>query len=172
MGGKMHGLTAKLTLIGGVALGIVGCAPPGPVAAPPPGGIEAEHPSHEHPLGVEPELAAPPTSSPASAQAAVDHAQSTMTVWVDRGIDQETWWAALSPLLTINAQHDYQYVRTHAVPATRLLSAGVFEDLGTPYLASVTFETDAGRYRLLLQRLGESEPWLVERLEPVEAVIP
>ncbi len=78
------------------------------------------------------------------------------------------WWAALSPLLTSQAQQDYQYVDPANIPAHQVTGAGTIVDDSSRYAVSVDVPSDAGMYTIVLTRINGAAPWLAARFTPPE----
>ena len=109
-----------------------------------------------------------PSWDPASREAAVVAAQTAMTTFAQPSLDHDTWWAALSPLLTQQAQQDYAFVDPVNVPASAVTGPGVLRDDTSAYVATVEVPTDAGTYVLILTRTDATAPWLASRFTPPE----
>lgn len=107
---------------------------------------------------------------PASTAAALDAAQTAMAAFARPGLDFDTWWAQLSPLLTQQAQQDYAFVDPANVPATTVTGAAALVDDTSAYVATVAVPTDVGTYTLILTRADGASPWLASRFTPPEGV--
>ncbi len=104
----------------------------------------------------------------ASRTAVVEAAQAAMTAFARPGLDPQTWWAELAPLLTQQGQQDYAYVDPANVPASAVTGAGSLVQDTSAYAAVVEIPTDAGVYALTLTRADAHSPWLVARFTPPE----
>ena len=111
-----------------------------------------------------------PTWDERSRASAVQAAQTAMAAFARPSLDDETWWAELSPLLTQQAQHDYAYVDPANVPATAVTGPGVLVDESSAYVANVEVPTDVGVYTLVLTRADAGAPWLTSRFTPPKGV--
>jgi len=105
-----------------------------------------------------------------SRAAAVAAAETVMTAFARPTLDQTTWWAQLSPLLTQQAQLDYSYVDPANVPASAVTGHGALVDETSAYVARVQVPTDIGTYTLVLTRAGADSPWQASKLSPPEGV--
>ena len=85
-------------------------------------------------------------------------------------LEQEGWWADLSPHLTQRARQDYAYVQPAAIVATTLTGPGQITAEPSAYVVHVTVPTDAGAYELILARADGASPWLVARFLTPEGV--
>jgi hypothetical protein len=109
----------------------------------------------------------PPTDDPASRRSAVEQATAAVTAFARPGVDPETWWAELAPLLSPAALEAYSGTDPAKVPARAVTGAAWPGESASNYLATVFVPTDAGEYAVLLVREGGDAPWLVERLSQV-----
>ena len=107
-----------------------------------------------------------PTWDGPSRAAAVDAAQTAMAAFARPGLDYDTWWAELTPLLTQQAQQDYAYVDPANVLASAVTGPGALVDETSAYVANVEVPTDAGTYTLVLTRTDAAAPWLAGRFTP------
>lgn len=178
----MRGITAATSVL--VALtALTACAPeetgPPPTAAtspaqpsePPPAeptptatlvapGTPEYHDGHE----VEPPSS--PTWDDVDRQAAVDAAVTALELFARPDQPYEQWWAELGPLMSAQAQVDYQYVDPVNVPARAVIGGGVLVDETSASIAGVEVPTDVGTYVVTLSRTDDRAPWLVERFAP------
>lgn len=83
-------------------------------------------------------------------------------------LDHESWWAALEPLLSSEAQADYVYVEPASIPAREVTAEPSAREDTSAYIARVTVPTDIGDYTVLLSRQDANAPWLAERITPPE----
>ena len=83
-------------------------------------------------------------------------------------LDAETWWSALEPLMSTQAQQDYYGTDPARVPVAAVTGPGTLLDLDTKRLAIVHVPTDAGLYAITLSRSPEAPEWKVERIAPPE----
>lgn len=99
---------------------------------------------------------------------AIGAAETAVRAFARPDLGAQEWGAGLAPLLTPQAQQDYQYVDPANVPAHTVTGAGTITDETSSYAVSVTVPTDAGTYTVLLARLSGDAPWLVSRFTPPE----
>ncbi|WP_242493917.1 hypothetical protein [Sanguibacter massiliensis] len=111
-----------------------------------------------------------PTWDIPSRTAVVEAARNALAAFARPTLEQETWWAELSPLLTPQAQLDYTYVDPANVPATAITGPGTLTDETSAYVASVEVPTDVGTYTLVLTRADAESPWLASRITPPAGV--
>ncbi len=107
------------------------------------------------------------TQSRAAAAAA---GEEVMRAFARPDLDHESWWAALEPLLSSEAQVDYAYVEPANIPAREVTAEPSVREDTSAYIAHVTVPTDIGEYTVLLSRQDGNAPWLAERITPPEAV--
>ncbi|WP_157075281.1 hypothetical protein [Arthrobacter luteolus] len=91
-----------------------------------------------------------------------------MTAFARPSLEEDTWWAELEPLLNEQAAQDYAYVDPANIPATAITGPGSLTDESSAYVGYVDVPTDAGIYRLILNRSDAGSPWLVSRISPPE----
>ncbi|WP_152275396.1 hypothetical protein [Arthrobacter koreensis] len=91
-----------------------------------------------------------------------------MSAFARPSLDEDTWWAELGGLLNEEAAQDYAYVDPANIPATAVTGPGVLTDESSAYVGYVDVPTDAGVYRLILNRTDAVAPWLVSRISPPE----
>ena len=103
-----------------------------------------------------------------SRTAAVATATEAMGKFARPGLDYETWWAELEPLLSEEARSDYSFVDPRNVPASEVTGTGVLVDDSSANVAVVEVPTNAGTYTLTLSRLYGDSPWAAERIMPPE----
>jgi len=129
---------------------------------PPPSGYVDDHTGEKvTPIAV-------PTWDAESRSSVVAAAEKAMTAFARPSLDEETWWSELEPLLNAQAAQDYSYVDPANIPATAITGQGVLTDESSAYVGYVDVPTDAGIYRLILNRSDAVSPWLVSRISPPE----
>lgn len=106
------------------------------------------------------------TESRAAAAAA---GEEVMRAFARPDLDHESWWAALEPLLSSEAQADYAYVEPANIPAREVTAEPSVREDPSAYIVHVTVPTDIGDYTVLLTRQDANAPWLAERITPPEA---
>jgi len=130
--------------------------------SPPPSGYVDDHTGEKvTPIAV-------PTWDAESRSSVVAAAEKAMTAFARPSLDEETWWSELEPLLNAQAAQDYSYVDPANIPATAITGQGVLTDESSAYVGYVDVPTDAGIYRLILNRSDAVSPWLVSRISPPE----
>ncbi len=97
---------------------------------------------------------------------AIAAAEKALTAFARPDLSSTDWWAALSPLLTPQAQQDYQSVDPANIPAHKLAGSGTIVDESSTYAVSVEVPTDAGTYTIILTRRDGASPWLASRFTP------
>ncbi len=97
---------------------------------------------------------------------AIAAAEKALTAFARPDLSSTEWWAALSPLLTPQAQQDYQSVDPANIPAHKLTGNGTIVDDSSTYAVSVDVPTDAGTYTIILTRRDGASPWLASRFTP------
>lgn len=97
--------------------------------------------------------------APALVTGAATTAHEVLTTWSRPGLDYDTWWAALRPMLTPRAREGYAHTAPRRVPALTVtgdpeVTAGPTEDTVT-----VDLPTDGGTFGVALYRSGASQRW-------------
>lgn len=155
----------KVTTTGGalvLCLLLSGCAEPpvAPLASP------APPPSVPGPFTMDDEM--PATSGiiwdDATRAAATATANAVVSAFTQQGLDQNSWWAALLPYLTVAAANAYATVDVANIPATTIAGPASIVDTSTEFLVTLEVPTTGGTYIVLLQKFQNTDPWLVERL--------
>ncbi|MEU2201696.1 hypothetical protein [Isoptericola sp. NPDC019482] len=172
-----------------IALLLAGCASPEePVAAP----SAATGAASSQPPAAAPSRAAEATPDPsglvdedtgetikpqavpewdaASRSSVVDAAAVALRAFARPGLDSESWWAELQPLLTQQAAEDYAYVDPANIPVQKVTGAGKLVDKSSAYVGTVEVPTDVGAYTLILTRKSADAEWKVSRITPPEGV--
>ena len=111
----------------------------------------------------------PPTHDAGSSDAALAQATAAVTAFARPGLDAQTWWAELAPLLSPAALEAYAGTDPAEVPASAVTGPAWPGESASNYLATVFVPTTAGDYAVLLVREGGGAPWLVERISQVRA---
>lgn len=107
-----------------------------------------------------------PTWDSASRTAAVTAAETVMAAFARPDLPEDAWWAAVQPLLAVEAARDYAYVDPTSVPASEVTGPGTLVQDSSAHLAGVEVPTDVGPYLVLLSRADATAPWLAQRLTP------
>lgn len=98
--------------------------------------------------------------------AAIDAALKALAAFARPALPASDWWAALSPLLTPQAQQDYQYIDPATIPAHQVAGPGAIVENSSRYAVSIDVPSDAGTYTVILTRTSGTAPWLVARFTP------
>jgi hypothetical protein len=104
----------------------------------------------------------------ASAEKAVqDTAAKVMGLFARPDVPETTWFADLSPYLAPEYAEDAKYIDPARVPMRKITDGpAISRESGDPLTVTATFSTDAGRWRMLLHRSGQQQPWLVTAISP------
>lgn len=172
---RIHLITATAALAG--VLLLAGCSAPNDIDEPDPTPTAVQAPAPERPEGF-PVLGEPAGDDKAdfqSQQAAVQAAETAMTVFVTHDRDYEAWWAELSPLLTVEAQEAWAYTDPRMITVTQLTGPATIVDAPSSTLVIVDVPTDVGIWRLELVRAVEvgatsKGEWKAFTLMPPETV--
>jgi hypothetical protein len=78
-------------------------------------------------------------------------------------LSKAEWLQALSPYLTLSAALAYKTVNPATIPAHSVINAGTMQPGSTGAIATVDVPTDAGTFRVVLQRQADTT-WLVETI--------
>ncbi len=128
---------------------------------PPPGYLDVDTQETASPVKV-------PSWDSGSRTDVVESAENAMRAFARPGMDRDTWWAELEPLLTQQAAQDYAYVEPSVIPAKKVNGPGELVDDTSAYVGFVEVPTDAGIYTIILNRSDADAPWLVSRFNPPE----
>lgn len=109
-----------------------------------------------------------PAWNDAQRRAAAEAAAKSVAAFARPGLAADEWWKQLAPLLTEQAQSDYQYVDPANVPARKVTGPGKVTDESARLAARVEVRTDAGTYTVVLIRQDGASPWLAARFIPPE----
>jgi len=129
---------------------------------PAPGGTELDDESGGGTVDPKPA----PAWDDAQRSKAVAAAEKALTAFARPDLSSTDWWAALSPLLTPQAQLDYQSVDPANIPAHKVTGAGTIVDESSTYVVSIAVPSDAGTYTIILTRRDGASPWLASRFTP------
>jgi len=133
---------------------------------PTPTGTAVTPGTPEYHDGREVEPPSNPTWDDIDRAAAVAAAVEAVTLFARPDVPYEQWWAELAPLMSAQAQLDYQYVDPVNVPVRAVTGDGVLVDETSASIAGVEVPTDVGTYTVTLSRADDGAPWLVERFTP------
>ena len=109
-----------------------------------------------------------PAWDAAQRAAAVDAAVKAVTAFARPSLTADEWWKQLAPLLTDQAQQDYQDVDPANVPAHKVTGPGKVTDESARLAVRVAVPTDAGSYTVILIRQDGESPWLAAQFIPPE----
>lgn len=93
-------------------------------------------------------------------------AEGALAAFARPGLSAADWWSRVAPLLTKQAQQDYQHVDPSSIPAAQVTGGGTITDETSTYVVSVGVPTDAGVYVVVMTRLNGDAPWRVARFTP------
>ena len=126
-------------------------------------GVGHDHGADEH-YGI-PEV----TWDAAAEKSVKDTAAKVMGLFARPDVPESTWFADLAPHLAPEYAEDAKYIDPSRVPVRKITDGPVISrDAGNPMTVTATFATDAGRWRILLHRSGQQQPWLVTAISPQE----
>ena len=167
---RIHLITATAAVAG--ILLLAGCTTPDDVDEPTPTPTAVQGP--DRPEGF-PTLGEPVGDDKAdfeSQLAAVQAAETTMTVFATHDRDYNAWWAELSPLLTVEAQEAWAYTDPRMITVSQLTGPAAIVDAPSSTLVIVDVPTDIGTWRLELVRAAEVDTkqgeWKAFTLMPPE----
>ncbi|WP_431230749.1 hypothetical protein [Paenarthrobacter nicotinovorans] len=123
---------------------------------------------HDH--GAEEHYGIPEVTWDAAAEKSVkDTAAKVMGLFARPDVPEATWFADLAPHLAPEYAEDAKYIDPARVPIRKITDGpAISRDAGNPMTVTATFATDAGRWRMLLHRSGQQQPWLVTAISPHE----
>lgn len=90
-------------------------------------------------------------------------AAETVKRWARPGMDYDTWWAELSPLLSASGRAAYAYTDPEVLPSLKVRSTTVLRDDG--YFARVKVVTTLGPIVVTLTKPSSRSGWLVNRFD-------
>ena len=117
----------------------------------------------------EPAISANPVWDDTARAAAQNAATAAMGAFARPDLPAEQWWADLAPLMSVEAQIDYQYVDPVNVPARAVTGPARIIDDTSASVVQVLVPTDAGDYTVIVSRTGAGAVWLAERISPPTA---
>jgi hypothetical protein len=110
------------------------------------------------------------TWDPASEQSVKDTAARAMTFFARPRVDQRQWITDLAPLLAPDYRAEAEYINPARVPVSQIVAGPVLSrESGNPLTVRAAFTTNAGEWVVLLHRAGQTEPWLVQAINPKNA---
>lgn len=100
-------------------------------------------------------------------------ASEVMNLFARPEAPERRWYTELLPHLSAEYAEDAQYIDPANVRVTKILSGPVLvREKGNPLTVSADFSTDAGPWSVLLHRVGQDDPWLVEAIQPSDPINP
>jgi hypothetical protein len=129
-------------------------------------GQDGHHVGDGH--GAEEHYGIPEVTWDAAAEKSVkDTAAKVMGLFARPDVPESTWFADLAPHLAPEYAEDAKYIDPARVPIRKITDGpAISRDAGNPMTVTATFATDAGRWRVLLHRSGQQQPWLVTAISP------
>ncbi|MFJ4286932.1 hypothetical protein ACIPY0_14935 [Paenarthrobacter nicotinovorans] len=133
-------------------------------------GQDSHHAEAGHDHGADEHYGIPEVTWDAAAEKSVkDTAAKVMGLFARPDVPESTWFADLAPHLAPEYAEDAKYIDPARVPVRKITDGpAISRDAGNPMTATATFDTDAGRWRMLLHRSGQQQPWLVTAISPQE----
>lgn len=121
-----------------------------------------------HDDGADEHYGVPDVRWDAAAEKAVkDTAAKVMALFARPDVPETTWFADLSPHLAPEYAEDAKYIDPARVPIGKVTDGpAISREAGNPLTVTATFSTDAGRWKMLLHRSGQQQPWLVTAISP------
>ncbi len=131
-------------------------------AAPTPDPWESVEANGDAPRG--PSDEGPPSAAPGDAESAKRFATDTITLLLDNSKDTETWWKAVGPRLTPEAQEIWKYTETRRIPDAEITGpARVLTVSGVD--AEVEVPTTLGTWTVVLFRNQPTDGWKASAIE-------
>lgn len=88
-------------------------------------------------------------------------------------VPERRWFTDLLPYLSDQYAEHAQYIDPANVRVTEVLSdPALIREKDNPLTVTADFSTDAGPWSVLLHRVGQSDPWLVEAIQPSDPTNP
>lgn len=168
---------SRTTAVGASALLVSGCALFSPAAttedtAPTstPTAEESHHSDdgHDHDEFYEgiPDV----TWSPSTDAEVEAIASEAMGLFARPDVPERRWYTDLLPHLSEEYAEDVQYIDPANVRVTEILSGPVLiREKDNPLTVTAKFTTNAGPWTVLLHRIGQNDPWLVEAIQPTDS---
>lgn len=111
----------------------------------------------------------PPVSTEAaSLTSAADTAAELLALFCRPDTERQEWLDALFPYLTENAGTAYGTVDPRTIPCSAVTGAATLEAGANDFYAVAIVPTDAGNYRIELERRDVAAPWLALRIQPTD----
>lgn len=100
-------------------------------------------------------------------------ATEVINLFARPGVPERRWYSDLVPYLSEDYAEDAQYIDPANVRVTDVLSGpDLVREQGNPLTVAAEFSTDAGPWSILLHRVGQDDPWLVEAIQPTDSLTP
>ena len=88
-------------------------------------------------------------------------------------VPERRWFTDLLPYLSDQYAERAQYIDPANVRVTEVLSGpALVREKDNPLTVTADFSTDAGPWSVLLHRVGQNDPWLVEAIQPSDPINP
>jgi len=131
-------------------------------------GQESRHADDGHDHGADEHYGVPEVTWDAASENSVkDTAAKVMGLFARPDVPETTWFADLAPHLAPEYAEDAKYIDPARVPIRKVTDGpAVSRDAGNPITVTAMFSTDGGRWRMLLHRSGQQQPWLVTAISP------
>lgn len=131
-------------------------------------GQDGNHAGDGHGHGADEHYGIPEVTWDAVSEKSVkDTAAKVMGLFARPDVPEETWFADLAPHLAPEYAEDAKYIDPARVPIRKITDGpAITRDAGNPMTVTATFATDAGRWRVLVHRSGQQQPWLVTAISP------
>lgn len=166
----MSARTAAIAASGVALLVLAGCAlEADEPAAPSPSSSTSTGPAPSGPLptpSIHEEHEPPVSTAAASLTSAADTAAELLALFCRPGTERQEWIDALFPFLTENAGTAYGTVDPRTIPCSAVTGAATLEAGANDFYAVAILPTDAGNYRIELERRDVDAPWLALRIQP------
>lgn len=96
-------------------------------------------------------------------------ASEVMNLFARPDVPERRWFTDLLPHLSEEYAEDAQYIDPANIRVAQVLSGPVLvREKNNPLTVSADFVTDTGPWSVLLHRVGQEDPWLVEAIQPTD----
>lgn len=100
-------------------------------------------------------------------------AVEVMGLFARSDVPERRWYTDLLPHLSEEYAEDAQYIDPANVRVNKILSGPVLvRERDNPLTVTAEFSTNAGPWSVLLHRVGQDDPWLVEAIQPTDPTNP
>lgn len=110
----------------------------------------------------------PPTLEGDERAATLQRAEAAVTAFCQPGLTAEAWLGGLNPYLTQRAGAAFQTVDPANIPCTQVTGGASFTSDANEHYAELLVPTDAGDFSVIMERFDTAQPWLAERIQPVQ----